>query len=100
MKKKIRRNLEARKRKVLARLEAALDRPTDAQDLGPVMSARRIQYELATKTQAIAHGGVGAVHMLARKLGLPQRIVSVHGVGIGEPVDEELFSRSNRSLTT
>ena len=74
VKKKIRQNLEARKRKVLARLEAALDRPTDAEDLGPVMSARRIQYELATKTQAIAHGGIGAIHMLAREVGLPQRI--------------------------
>jgi len=74
VKRKIRQNLEARKLKVLARLEAALDRPTDAEDMGPVMSARRIQYELATKTQAIAHGGIGAVHMLARKVGLPQRI--------------------------
>lgn len=74
MKKNIRRKLGARKRKILDRLEAALDRPTDDDHLGPVMSAKRIQYDMATKTQAIAHGGLGAVHMLVRKVGLPQRI--------------------------
>lgn len=80
MKKNIRRKLEAGKRKILNRLEAALDRPTDDEDLGPVMSAKRIQYEVATKTQAIAHGGIGALHMLARKVGLPQRIDAELGI--------------------
>ena len=80
MKKKIRQKLEARKRKILERLEAALERPTVDANLGPVMSARRIQYDMATKTQAIAHGGIGAVHMLARKVGLPQRIDAELGV--------------------
>lgn len=70
----IRRKLDARKRKILRRLEKALDRQTDEDALGPVMSARNIHYEVADRTQAIAHGGIGAIHKLARKVGLPGRI--------------------------
>lgn len=42
---------------------------------GPVLAATtNIHYELADKTKAIAHGGIGAVHRLVRKLGLVSRI--------------------------
>lgn len=74
MNQKIRRNLEARKRKITNRLKSALDRPTDDENLGPVMSAQSIHYELATRTQAIGVGGIGAIHLLARRIELPQRI--------------------------
>jgi len=34
------------------------------------MAARNIQYEAAKRTRAISCGGIGAIHLLARKLGL------------------------------
>lgn len=74
MNRTIRRKLGSRKQKILRRLEAALDRRTDEGQLGPVMSASNIHYELADRTNAIAHGGIGAIHKLARKVGLTRRI--------------------------
>ncbi|MGD0463897.1 MAG: hypothetical protein ABSB74_15530 [Tepidisphaeraceae bacterium] len=35
-----------------------------------MFTARNILYEMADRTRAIAHGGIGAVHLLARKVGL------------------------------
>lgn len=80
VKKKIRQKLEARKKKIANRLKNALDRPTDDEDLGPVLSAQTIHYELATRTQAIGAGGIGALHLLARRIGLPQRIDAELGI--------------------
>jgi hypothetical protein len=46
---------------------------------GPVLGASNIHYELADKTRAIAHGGIGAVHVLSRKSGLVKRLdASLH----------------------
>ena len=74
MKKNIRQKLDTRKRKIEDRLVAALDRPTDEDGLGPVMSGGRVHYELADRIQATGSGGISAIHMLAHKLGLPQRL--------------------------
>ena len=60
----------AGKRKIRRRL----DRPVTAPSPTPVFAATNIHYEAATKTQAIACGGIGAIHLLARKLGLTQAI--------------------------
>jgi hypothetical protein len=35
-----------------------------------MLSASNIHYEVATRTRGIAHGGIGAIHTLARQLGL------------------------------
>jgi hypothetical protein len=35
-----------------------------------MFSARNIRYEMADRDRAISHGGIGAVHLLARKVGL------------------------------
>jgi hypothetical protein len=35
-----------------------------------MMAAATIRYELAEKVRGIAPGGIGAIHLLARKLGL------------------------------
>ena len=40
----------------------------------PVLSAPNICYELAEKTKAIAHGGIGAIHRLVQRVGLATRI--------------------------
>ena len=38
-----------------------------------MMAASNIHYEIAEKARAIAPGGIGAIHLLARKLGLVRR---------------------------
>src|SRR3954467_12567371 len=60
----------AGKRKIRRRLH----RPVTAPSPEPVLTARNIQYEAATKTKAIACGGIGVIHLLVRKLGLAEAI--------------------------
>lgn len=38
------------------------------------MTASNIHYEIADRTRATAHGGIGAIHLLVQKLGLDQAI--------------------------
>ena len=38
----------------------------------PMMTATNIHYEIADRTRAISAGGIGAIHLLAQKLGLVQ----------------------------
>jgi len=40
----------------------------------PIMTAANIHYELAERTRATANGGIGAMHLLVRKLELDQAI--------------------------
>jgi hypothetical protein len=60
----------AGKRKIRRRL----DRPITTPSPQPVLTARNIKYEAATKTRAIPCGGIGAIHLLVRKLGLAEAI--------------------------
>ncbi len=62
----IRRQLAARKRRIAHRIE---NRP-GVERHQPMMAASNIHYEIAEKVRAIAPGGIGAIHLLARKLGL------------------------------
>ena len=66
---KIRRQLAARKR----RIEKRLDK-TRFPNESPVLSAANIHYELADKTQAIAAGGIGLIHMMVKRLKLDEAI--------------------------
>ena len=70
MKRIIRRKNAARQRKILKRLAHALKLDGER----PVITASNIQYELADRTRAIAHGGIGAIHLLVNKVGLPALI--------------------------
>jgi hypothetical protein len=45
-----------------------------------MMTASNIRYELADRTRATAHGGIGAMHLLVRKLGVEQAINSHLGL--------------------
>lgn len=63
---KIRRQLQRRKRRILARLDKSKLGNLDK----PVFTASNIHYEISDRHQAIAHGGIGAFHLLARRLGL------------------------------
>lgn len=70
MKRIIRRKNAARLRKILKRLAAALK--LDGEQ--PVITASNIHYEIADRTRAISHGGIGVIHMLVNKVGLPELI--------------------------
>ena len=61
----VHRQLDRRKRRILRRIEnkPGVERPR------PMMAASNIRYEVAEKARAIAPGGIGAIHLLARKLG-------------------------------
>jgi hypothetical protein len=62
---KVRSQLANRKRRIRRRLDKmphGMDRP--------VLTASNIDYEIAERTRGLAHGGIGAVHLLARRLGL------------------------------
>jgi Transposase DDE domain group 1 len=60
----------AGKRKIRQRL----DKPVTAPSPRPVFTAPNISYDVADKTRAISCGGIGAIQLLVRKLGLAQAI--------------------------
>jgi hypothetical protein len=66
----VHRQLAQRKRRILRRIEnkPGAERPT------PMLAASNIHYQIAERTRAIAPGGIGAIHLLARKVGLVEDI--------------------------
>jgi hypothetical protein len=63
---RVHRHLARCKRRILRRLE---NRPGDERP-EPMLAASNIHYEMAQKVRAIAPGGIGAIHLLARRVGL------------------------------
>jgi len=57
--------LASRKRRLAARIRHD-HRPSAV----PLLAASNIQYELSTRDRGLACGGIGAVHLLARRIGL------------------------------
>ncbi len=66
----VRRQLARSKQNILRRLK----HQPGVERHQPMMTAARIHYEVAEKTRGIAVGGIGAIHLLARKIGLIQDI--------------------------
>jgi Transposase DDE domain group 1 len=66
----VHRQLIRRKRRIRRRLEhkPGVERPA------PMMAASNIRYEIAEKVRGIAPGGLGAIHLLAQRIGLIQDI--------------------------
>jgi hypothetical protein len=66
----LRQRLAARKRQIQRRLDKA--------ELGncarPVFTASNIRYEMADRVRGLAYGGIGAMHLLARQIGLVDAI--------------------------
>jgi Transposase DDE domain group 1 len=62
----VRRQLASRKRRILRRIK---NQP-GVERHQPMMTASNIRYEIADRTRAIAPGGIGAIHLVAEKLGL------------------------------
>jgi Transposase DDE domain group 1 len=65
-----RRRFRERQRRVLDRIA---NRPGPERDR-PMMSANNIHYELADRVQGLAAGGIGAMHLLAQRIGLVRDI--------------------------
>jgi hypothetical protein len=66
----MRRKLASRKRRIASRIK---NQP-GVERHQPMMTASNIHYEIADRTRAIAPGGIGAIHLMAQKLGLVQDI--------------------------
>ena len=66
--------MNARIRRKLANSKRRIERRLDKTDLRgcaqPMFTASNIHYEIAERTRGIAIGGIGAIHALARRLGL------------------------------
>ena len=67
---KIRNRLAQSKR----RIERRLDKNDNSGCERPMLTASNIQYEIADRTRGIAAGGIGAMHLVAKKLGLAEAI--------------------------
>jgi hypothetical protein len=57
-----------------SRIRRRLDKTHDTATSRPVLSDHTIDYDVSHRHRALAHGGIGAIHMLAHRLGLPQAI--------------------------
>jgi hypothetical protein len=66
----VRRQLNRRQRRIRRRLKhhPGVERPK------PMLTAANIHYEIAEKIRGLAAGGIGAIHLLARQVGLIQDI--------------------------
>ena len=70
MRTSIRQKLANSKRRILRRLDK-----TDLRGCSkPILTASNIHYEIAERTRGLSVGGIGAIHALANRLGLPQAI--------------------------
>ena len=77
--------LARRKRRIRKRLRARRWRARQA----PMLAARNIRYEIADRDRGICHGGIGAMHLLARKVGLIDAIdANVHLLKVHLPYHE------------
>lgn len=70
MKVRIRQQLKNRKRRIQRRLKN--------KNLGdckrPVFNASNIRYEISDRSRGLAHGGIGAIHLLVKQIGLIEAI--------------------------
>ena len=66
----VHRQLNRRKRRIARRIE---NKP-GVESRQPMMTASNIHYEISDRTRAISPGGIGAIHLLAQKLGLVRDI--------------------------
>jgi hypothetical protein len=56
------------------RIEQRLDKNDNSGRERPMLTASNIDYEIADRTRGIAAGGIGAIHLVAKKLGLAEAI--------------------------
>jgi hypothetical protein len=63
-------------RRCKRKIEKRLERREWADQPRPMLSARSIRYEMSDRTRAMDCGAIGAIHLLAQKTGLVQRLDS------------------------
>jgi Transposase DDE domain group 1 len=80
VKPKLRRQWERGKRKILQRLAPLIGGAEPRQPRRPELSGPRPTYEMASRSQAVACGGLGAMHHLVRRIGLPEMLDSELGI--------------------
>ena len=56
------------------RIERRLDKNDNTGCERPMITASNIHYDIAERTRAVAAGGIGAMHLVAKKLGLVEAI--------------------------
>jgi hypothetical protein len=65
-------------RRKLANSKRRIERRLDKSDLRgcaqPMFTASNIHYQIGDRVRGIAHGGIGAIHLLARRIGLIEAI--------------------------
>ena len=82
---KIHRFLKNRK----SRIERRLDKKRLGNTSRPAFTATNIHYDVADRVQAISHGGIGALHLLAQRIGLIDAInQNLHVLKIHMPYHE------------
>jgi hypothetical protein len=67
---KVRRRLSVEKTKIEQRLEEGRRKSGDS----PMLAGSNIHYEMSEKASAIAHGGIGAIHLVVQQTGLAKYI--------------------------
>jgi hypothetical protein len=77
----------------LANRKSRIERRLDKKRLGntgrPAFTATNIHYEIADRTRGLAHGGIGAFHLLAQRIGLIEAIdQNLHLLKIHMPYHE------------
>jgi Transposase DDE domain group 1 len=81
----IRKKLARRKR----RMQKRLDQSNRCGGSQPMLTARNIQYEIGERGRGISYGGIGALHLLVRKLRLAEAIDDrLHLLRIHRPYHE------------
>jgi hypothetical protein len=70
VKKSVRRKLAREKRRIERRLGSAVR----VNGGGPVLKGANVEYEIADRTRAIAHGGIGVIQRVVKKSGLARKI--------------------------
>jgi hypothetical protein len=70
--------VNARVRQKLARRQCRIQKRLDKNDLRgcakPMLTASNIHYEIGDRGRGISYGGIGAIHLLVRQLGLAEAI--------------------------
>ena len=85
MNRSVRRRIAREQRRVEKQLKLAIRVNED----GPLLAGGNVRYELADKTRAISHGGIGAIQRLLRKVGLAKQIDdALHLLKIHAPYHE------------
>ena len=67
-------------RRCKSRIERRLDRAKDGMVFKPALDASNMRYEASARSGGIACGGIGAVHLLAKRLGLPEELNARLGI--------------------